>query len=92
MGLSFNARSVTSKRFIRVLLFPTKLNRLDWVERQFPWMASIAESFRFRCGSERRAPECSTQRIPAATPHVGQGTEFTCLGVSSFFFIPGTVL
>ena len=26
------------------------------------------------CGSLRRPPECSKQGIPAATPHVGQGT------------------
>jgi hypothetical protein len=38
-------------------------------------------------GFERGAPESSTQRFPAATPHVGQGTEDNCLGVSSFFFI-----
>src|ERR1700676_4051672 len=50
-------------------------------------MASIAESFRSTCGSVRGAPECSTQTIPAATPHVGQGTETSCSGVSSFFFI-----
>src|SRR5216683_5324357 len=34
----------------------------------------------------RGAPECSTQRCPASTPHVGQGTEHNCLGVSSLFF------
>ncbi len=50
-------------------------------------VASTAENFRSTCGSERGAPECSTQRSPAATPHVGQGTEDNCLGVSSFFFI-----
>jgi|SRR5580704_12657292 len=33
-------------------------------------MASIAESFRSTPRSERRAPECSTQCGPAATPHV----------------------
>jgi hypothetical protein len=49
-------------------------------------MASIADNFRSTCASERRAPECSTQRFPAATPHVGQGTEDNCLGVSSLFF------
>ena len=36
--------------------------------------ASIAMSFRSMCGSLRRPPECSKQRIPAATPQVGQGT------------------
>src|ERR1700674_5958431 len=50
-------------------------------------MASAAATFRSTCGSERRAPECSTQRSPAATPHVGQGTEDNCSGVSSFLFI-----
>jgi hypothetical protein len=50
-------------------------------------MASEAANVRSTCGFERRAPESSTQRFPAATPHVGQGTEDNCLGVSSFFFI-----
>jgi len=49
--------------------------------------ASVAENFRSTCASERGAPECSTQRFPAGTPHVGQGTEDNCVGVSSFFFI-----
>src|SRR5580692_9013386 len=52
----------------------------------FPWMASIAESFRSTCGFERGAPECSTQLLPEGTPQVGQRTEHTCLGVRSFFF------
>ena len=38
-------------------------------------MASAAANFRSVCGSERGAPECSTQRSPAAAPHLGQGTE-----------------
>src|SRR5271156_3481721 len=46
----------------------------------------MAANFRSTCGSERRAPECSTQRSPADTPHVGQATDACCLGVSSFFF------
>src|SRR5208282_4247241 len=50
-------------------------------------MASIAANIRSTCGSERRAPEYSTQRFPAAAPQVGQGTETNCLGVSSFLFI-----
>src|ERR1700687_3978682 len=50
-------------------------------------MASAAANFLSTCGSKRGAPECSTQRSPAATPHVGQGTEHNCSGVSSFFFI-----
>jgi hypothetical protein len=50
-------------------------------------MALIASNFRSTCGPERGAPENSTQRFPAAAPHVGQGTEDDCLGVSSFFFI-----
>jgi hypothetical protein len=48
-------------------------------------MASIAESFRSTCGSERGAPQCTTQRRPAATPHVGHGTDDNCFVVSSFF-------
>src|SRR5882762_9456130 len=47
-------------------------------------MASAAESFRSTCDSERSAPECSRQRFPAGTPHVGQGTEDNCVGVRSF--------
>jgi len=31
---------------------------------------SVAQSFRSTCGSLRIRPECSTQRCPAATPHV----------------------
>jgi len=50
-------------------------------------MISIAASFRSTCGLERSIPVFSTQGPPTATPHVGQGTEATCLDVSSFFFI-----
>jgi hypothetical protein len=50
-------------------------------------MASIAKNLRSTCGSERKPPECSTQRFLAADPQVGQGTDNICLGVSSFFFI-----
>jgi hypothetical protein len=32
-------------------------------------------------------PEASMQRLPAGTPHVGQGTEDNCLGVISLIFI-----
>jgi hypothetical protein len=53
---------------------------------QLFFVASTAENFRSTCGSDRGAPECSTHRSPAATPHVGQGTEDSCLGVSSFLF------
>ncbi len=52
----------------------------------FVSIASAAESFRSTCGSDRGAPECSTQRSPAPTPHVGHGTEDNCSGVSSLFF------
>jgi hypothetical protein len=52
---------------------------------------TIRESFRLTCGSERTAPECSTQRCPAATPHVGQGTEDDCFGLRLLFFIPTMV-
>jgi hypothetical protein len=50
-------------------------------------MASMAANFLSTWGSERGAPECSTQLSSGGTPHVGQRTEDTCLGVSSFFFI-----
>jgi hypothetical protein len=53
----------------------------------FVSIASAADSFRSTCGPERGAPECSTQRFPAGTPHVGQGTEDNCLGVRSLFLI-----
>jgi hypothetical protein len=35
----------------------------------------------------RGAPECSKQRAPAATPHVGQGTEDNCFCVRSAILI-----
>src|ERR1700675_2344911 len=47
--------------------------------------ASLAAILRFPCGSLRGIPESSTQRFPAATPHVGQGTEEICLAVRGFF-------
>jgi hypothetical protein len=50
-------------------------------------MTSIAENLRSMCGSERRPPELSSQRLPRATPHVGQETEDNCFGVSAFPFI-----
>src|SRR6266404_9073610 len=50
-------------------------------------MASAAESLRSTCGSVRGEPECSKQRSPAATPHVGQGTDDNCSGVSSLMRI-----
>src|SRR2546422_609116 len=53
----------------------------------FVSMASAAESLRSICNSERSAPECRRQRCPAATPHVGQGTEDNCAGVRSFILI-----
>jgi len=49
----------------------------------FASMASAAESFRSMCGSGRSPSECNKQRSPAATPHVGQGTEEACSGVRS---------
>src|SRR5580704_3121245 len=39
------------------------------------------------CASLRGAPECSKHRIPAATPHAGQGTDANCFAVSSFILI-----
>jgi hypothetical protein len=46
--------------------------------------ASTAANFRFTWGTLRGAPEYSSQRIPAATPQVGQGTDNNCLGVKFF--------
>jgi len=34
--------------------------------------ALTAASFRSKCGSTRRPPECSSQRCPAAAPQLGQ--------------------
>ena len=48
---------------------------------------SVAASFRSTCGPLRGAPDTSTHRCPAATPHVGHGTEDNCLRVSSVVFI-----
>jgi hypothetical protein len=48
--------------------------------------ASAAESFRSRCGSVRGAPVCSSHTSPTAAPHVVQGTDSICLGVSSLAF------
>ena len=45
--------------------------------------ASIALSFRSMCGSLREPPAASKQRIPAATPHIGQGTASNIFAVSS---------
>ena len=39
------------------------------------------------CASLRRPPECNKQRMPAATPHVGQGTENNCFAVRSLVLI-----
>jgi hypothetical protein len=47
-------------------------------------MASAASNLRSTCGSDRRPPECSTQRRPTGDPQVGHGTEASCLRVSSF--------
>jgi hypothetical protein len=53
----------------------------------FVLTAAIAMSFRLMCGSLRRPPECSKQRIPAATPHVGQGTARNIPAGSSLILI-----
>jgi hypothetical protein len=50
-------------------------------------IAARAANLRSTCDVERRAPECSAHRFRAGTPHVGQGTETVCLGVSAPFFI-----
>src|ERR1700683_4243524 len=75
------------RRYSRILARKAAYRRWGPLEILFVSIASTAESFRSTCGSERGAPECSTQRFPAATPHVGHETEDICLGVSSFFFI-----
>jgi len=51
-----------------------------------PLIASAAASFLSACGSERRPPECRTQRSPTPTPQVGHETDDNCSGVSCFFF------
>jgi hypothetical protein len=48
--------------------------------------ASAAESLRSRCGSLRGAPVCNSQAFPIAAPHVVQGTDNICFGVSSLVF------
>jgi hypothetical protein len=53
----------------------------------FPSMPSKAANFRSACAPDRGPPECSSQRFPAGTPQVGQGTTDICSGVSSLFFI-----
>jgi hypothetical protein len=40
--------------------------------------ASVAESFRSRCGSVRRAPVCSSQASSVAAPQRGQGLPGDC--------------
>jgi hypothetical protein len=66
--------------------------RLIGIWPDFLAAASKAANFRSKRDSEGGAPECSTQLSAAATPHVGQGTENTCLGVSSFLFHSDRVL
>jgi hypothetical protein len=53
----------------------------------FVSIASAAENFRSGCASERGAPECSKQRSPGATPHVGHRTASNCFAVRSLFLI-----
>ena len=50
-------------------------------------MTSIASNFLSTWASVRGAPEVSTQRLPTATPQIGQVMEDTCLGLSSLFFM-----
>ncbi len=54
--------------------------------RNFASTASAAESLRSRCGSVRKAPECSSQGSSIAAAQVGQGTEWICWRVSSLLF------
>jgi hypothetical protein len=53
----------------------------------FDSAASIAANFPSTCGSLRRPPAASKQRIPATTPHVGQGTASNILAVKSLILI-----
>jgi hypothetical protein len=48
---------------------------------------SDAATFRFACGSFLRSPEDNTQRLPAATAHVGQGTASDIFRINRIFFI-----
>lgn len=50
--------------------------------------ASAAAAFRFPRGPFRGPPGARTHGFPAATPHVGQATEYGCLRVSCFVLIP----
>jgi hypothetical protein len=62
------ARSHCADSFPEIFGSPRRLGN------HFLSMASIAASLQSTCGSERRPPECGTQRSPADTPHVGQAT------------------
>jgi hypothetical protein len=53
----------------------------------FDSAASIAVSFRSTCGSLRKPPEWSSQRLPGPTRHVGQGTELNSSGDMSLILI-----
>src|SRR3984957_10720889 len=55
--------------------------RLGGNVHSFVSTASTAASFRSKCGSTRRPPECSSQRCPLAAPQLGQGTDDSCFGV-----------
>jgi hypothetical protein len=77
----------TVARLPTVSISPSEQSGVATPPNHFLSIASIAASFLSTCDSERKPPECSTQRSPADTPHVGQATDACCLGVSSFFFI-----
>jgi hypothetical protein len=49
--------------------------------------AANAEIVRSACGLKRAVSECRTQIFPLGTPHRGQRTEETCLGVRAFSVI-----
>jgi hypothetical protein len=65
-----------------------QLEELEWRYRlpDFVSTTSAADSFRSRCGSVRKAPECSSQASSIAAPQVGQGTDNICFGVRSLVF------
>jgi hypothetical protein len=52
-------------------------------------IASAADSFRSRWGSNRKAPVWSSQASPMAAPQVPQSTDSICFGVNSLVFTFG---
>jgi hypothetical protein len=55
--------------------------------RRFPLAARSGIGFRSVCDTTHRPPELSTHGAPAATPHVGRRSEYTCILVMSLIFV-----